>query len=69
MLSTTHTECAVRLCAGVVVNWLYMLSWVSAGPEGGRGLNWICLATCGHCAMTGVGPSAVLTGSQSKVDF
>lgn len=42
---------------------LCMFCWVSAGPEGCRGLNWICLATRGHCAMTGIGPSAVLTGS------
>lgn len=58
----------MKLCAGVVFNWLYMLSWVSVGPEGCRGLNWIRLATCGHHAMTGISPLAMLTGRQSKVD-
>lgn len=64
MLSTAHTE-----CAGVAFNWLCMLSWVRAGPEGCRGLTWVPLATHGHCAVTGIGLSAVLKGSQSKVDF
>lgn len=50
----------------MVFNCLYMFSWVSVGPEGCRGLNWIRLATCGHRAMTGISPLAMLTGRQSR---
>lgn len=61
MLSAAHMQYTMRLCAGVFFNCLYVLSWVSMGPEGCAELNWIHLATCGHCTMTGISPLTVLT--------